>query len=449
MRSNDRIEVSATGLDDAGHGICSTDAGSEVRVADLLPGERALVSIDHVSPHQQVAWARVEARRGPAAPERVVPPCPAFGRCGGCAWQHLSYEAQLFHKRERLVRSIDEIDASTKVAAVVPSPREQGYRNKGKYVVGAGPVLGAYAPRTHRVVDTAGCTAVAPVIDRSASLVRSALTSQGLQVYDERARTGHLRYVVIRADAEERALVGLVTTSDVSRDRLDDAAATLVADGSVRGVLWLRNDTTAGAIFDPAQAPVLLAGEPTLAEEIAGVAIDVGITEFLQVNRLQAAHLYDLVARIVGAEVDRRAVDLYCGVGGLSFAMARTGARVLGIEAHPAAVRAAGLAAERAGIADRVSFRVGRADDLPALAADFHADAMVVDPPRKGLSEDVRAAVAASDAGLLVYVSCEPKSLARDLGHLRREAGFRIERILPADLMPGTAQLEAVAVCRR
>jgi len=450
VRIKEEIAVQATGLAETGHGVAKADPGVEVHVVDLLPGERARVVIDHMSPHTPVAWAHIETRLGANAAERVTPPCPAFGRCGGCTWQHLAYRAQLLHKRSRVVDLLAASDVEPAVVdPVVAAPSERGYRNKGKYVVGPGPILGAYVPRTHRVVSTVGCTAVTEAIDRVAERVRHALAQHQLAAYDERHREGVLRYAVIRSAEDGGALVGLVTPSRAPRAPLQAVAAQLLSDPQVRGVLWLRNDLTTGVIFDADREPELLGGAPTMTESIAEVEIEVGITEFLQVNRAQAARIYDRVARIVADGSARRALDLYCGVGGFSFALARAGAHVVGVERQIEAVEAARHAAERAGLASAVQFRAASAEEVAELAAEYAPDVVVVDPPRKGLESEVRAALAAAAAPLLVYVSCEPRSLARDLADLRRDAGYRVERVLPFDLMPGTAHVEAVAVCRR
>src|SRR5215475_11893428 len=158
-----RCELQATALDDAGAGIGASGAIS-VHVGDLLPGERAEVVIEHFSPHRPEAWGRIIKRIGPPSPARVAPVCPGFGRCGGCVWQHLAYPAQLAAKHARVAGALAGVavikSGALEVAPVRPSPAVVGYRNKGKYVAGhTGEhlVLGAYAPRSHEVVDTLGC----------------------------------------------------------------------------------------------------------------------------------------------------------------------------------------------------------------------------------------------------------------------------------------------------
>ena len=207
--------VRAETLDDDGRGVGSA-GGVALHVADLLPGETAQVAIDHRSRHRPEAWATIRRRDGALSPDRVTPACPGFGRCGGCAVQHLSYPAQLAAKQARVERAL----AGAAVDPIVGSPRQLHYRNKGKYVIardGERWLLGAYEPRTHRVVDTIGCRVVEPAIDAAARQLVAALAGTGLAVYDERTRRGELRYAVIRANAAGESLVAIVTTSGAPR----------------------------------------------------------------------------------------------------------------------------------------------------------------------------------------------------------------------------------------
>jgi 23S rRNA (uracil1939-C5)-methyltransferase len=416
-----------------------------IHVPDLLPGEAAEVRVEHVSPHRPEVWATIVRRTGQASAERAAPVCPGFGQCGGCSWQHLAYPAQLREKRARLVAALAGVVPAEAVPEVRPSPRSLGYRNKGKYVVGGAAgalLLGAYAPRSHAIVDTAGCRVVAPAVDEVAAAARRALDATGLAPFDEASGAGHLRYVVVRAAADGSALVVLVTRTDAPRPPLDRAAAALMEHRAVRGVIWLRHDRPGGVII--AGEPLLLAGVAALSETIAGVEVAVGAGEFLQVNREQAGALYAAVAELAGAGPGLRAVDLYCGLGGIAFAMARAGARVLGIERDPDAVAAASTAAAAAGLADRLTFRAG---DIADARADGQPDIVVVDPPRKGLAGALPA-VAALAAPTLIYVSCGPESLGRDLTALLHQ-GYRLDRLLAFDLMPGTPEVETLALLRR
>lgn len=452
MARNTPVEVEAVAIDEAGQGVGHVGEGggvTEVHVADLLLGERATVEVEHRSPHRPVAWARIAARRGPASPDRVAPACAAFGACGGCAWQHLAYRAQLVEKRRRVARALAEVPAvlggMVAIAPVVPSPEELGYRNKGKYVVAAADgrlVLGAYAPRSHRVVSTAGCRVVAPVIDQVAVVARDACEAAGLVAYDERRRRGELRYVIVRADAAGGALVVLVVTSATAADRLATAAASLARHPAVRGVVAMRNDREDAALVTSDQT--VLAGVGALVEEVAGCPVEVGAGEFLQVNRAQARAIYARVADLAldGLEpASVHAVDLYSGLGGIALTLARRGARVTAVEIDPAATAALARAAAAGGLADRVTVHTADASALPTVAAG--ASVVIVNPPRKGLSAETRAALLALAPPRILYVSCGPDSLGRDLAALA--PAYRPDVIEPFDLMPGTAQVETLA----
>jgi 23S rRNA (uracil1939-C5)-methyltransferase len=431
-----KIDVTATTLDDAGCGVGAA-GGRQIHVADLLPGEWAEVAVDHASPHKPEAWATIVKRIGPPSPERVAPACPAFGRCGGCTWQHLSYAAQLVAKRERVAAAL-----GTPVAEVRPSPAELGYRNKGKYVVGASGsgelILGAYAPRSHHVVDTLGCRVVAPVIDEVATWLRGAAAGAAIIPYDEATRAGELRYAIIR-EVDGDVMIVLVTSSAAPRAKLERIANAMSKHTAVRGIVAITNDRRDGAIVPSGSTARVLLGHGYLVEHLAGVPIEVGASEFLQVNRAQAAAMYARVAELaVGAKT---AIDLFAGLGGIGLHLARAGTRVIAVEIDQDAV-----AQLRRAAADLPLTAL--AGDAGKIAGDVRAqlgerpDVVVVNPPRKGLGGAIDLVVELA-APTVIYVSCGPESLGRDLAALA-EHGYKPDVIEPFDLMPGTPQVETI-----
>jgi len=422
-----------------------------VHVADLLPGERAEVAVDHQSPHKREAWGRIVKRLGVLSPDRVAPECPGFGRCGGCVWQHLAYPAQLAAKQARVVDALAEVPAlasgAVTITEVRPSPELTGYRNKGKYVVGtAGDhlVLGAYAPRSHHVVDTLGCRIVAPIIDEVATWVRGAAERAGVTAYDERERTGELRYVIVREAAGD-VMVVLVVAPRTPRAKLDRIAAALANHPAVHSLVAVENDRRDGAIVPSGSSATVLLGHGHLVERLAGVDVEVGAGEFLQVNRAQAAAMYARVTELAEARPGSQAIDLFAGLGGIGLHLARAGATVIAVEIDRDAVAQLRRAAQRAGL------------PLTAIAGDVgevrgqlgaRPDVVVVNPPRKGLSAGARAFLAELAAPTIAYVSCGPEALGRDLVALAAH-GYAPDVIEPFDLMPGTAQVETVVRLRR
>ncbi|RMH40471.1 MAG: class I SAM-dependent RNA methyltransferase [Deltaproteobacteria bacterium] len=311
-----------------------------------------------------------------------------------------------------------------------------------RQVRGAPGAVGAYRPRSHAVVSTLGCAVVEPVVDRVARAVAADHAACGLAAFDERTRAGHLRYLLVRSDGE-RALAGIVTAPSAPAAAVDRLAERLRARvPAVVGVVHVVNDATGGALLGPRRR--IASGAAVIREALGDLDVEVGIGSFFQVNRDQAARLYAAVADAVQAAPGVRAVDVYCGVGGIALTLAARGADVLGIERDADAVATARAAARRHGL--RARFEAADAARLVDLAGAV--DVAVVNPPRKGLDVPTRAALARLAPARIAYVSCHPDSLARDLGDLRG-AGYRVERAVPFDLMPGTAQVETVAILRR
>jgi 23S rRNA (uracil1939-C5)-methyltransferase len=294
-------------------------------------------------------------------------------------------------------------------------------------------------------VTTLGCRVVEPPIDDAARRLAPLLERTGLAAHDERARTGALRYALVRSNDRGQLLVAIVTTGDAPPAPLRRAAAALRRElPAVVGVIWVRNDARGGALLAPDQQT--LAGARVIEQRVGPITLEVSIGAFFQINRAQAARIYARVAELTGAGRGIEAVDLYCGVGGLALTLADRGARVLGIEREPEAVAAARRAAVHNRLAERARFEIGTADAVARLAG--RPGLICVNPPRKGLDEPTRDALLALAPERIAYVSCAPDTLARDLAVLTA-GGYRVERIAPYDLMPGTAQIETIALCRR
>ena len=309
-------------------------------------------------------------------------------------------------------------------------------------------MLGAYAPRSHHVIDTLGCRVVEPIIDEVASWVRGAAESAGLVAYDEPTRSGELRYVIVRESAGD-VLIALIVTSATPRAKLERVANAMSRHPAVRGLVAIDNDRRDGAIV-PAGAPEkVLLGHGFVVEPIAGAQLEVGAGEFLQVNRAQADAMYARVAELAGAAPGVRAVDLFAGVGGIGLHLARRGAEVVAVEIDSDAVAALRRAAERAGLP--LTALGGDTAALPdAIRAKLPArpDVVVVNPPRKGLGDGARELVVDLAAPPVIYVSCGPEALGLDLVALAA-SGYTADALEPFDLMPGTPQVETVVRLRR
>jgi 23S rRNA (uracil1939-C5)-methyltransferase len=449
VQPGERVTVSCVDLDDEGAGVGVPGDRPRLHVAGALPGERVGAVVEHVSGHAPEAWARLETI-DVASPARRPPACRAFGSCGGCVLQHLAYEAQLDWKRARVARALAAVDVA--VAPCVASPRPLGYRNRSKLVAaraGGRLVLGAYAPRTHDVVDTAGCRIAEPPLDDTATALAALLDQAGVSAYDERTLTGDLRHVVLRASHDGRVLATWIVTRPLG-DGPARARAFRAARPEVIGVVEHVNRGRGNAIFAAGGPDRVLDGDPTIEDrvDVAGRALRLRLSggAFFQANREVAGLAYAAIARALSVRPDEHVVDAYCGVGGIALALAGGGAReVLGIEEHAGAVSDA-VASAALNDADDVRFVAG--DVARDLAAVDRADVVVLNPPRKGCALEVLAGVVRLAPRAIAYLSCDPHTLARDLARLATR-GYRTEAVTPYDMLPHTPHVEALAILRR
>ena len=439
------LETTIDRLDDHGVGLGETD-GQTVHVAGALPPERWRVRVEHRSPHTGASFAQGITRLGAASPDRVTPACPAAGQCGGCRLQHLAYPEQLALKRRRVAGALAAAGIDANVLETLASPALVGYRNRAKYVLAASPgglVHGSYAPRTHRVVPMTGCQVPEAPLGAVADAFVTRLDAAGLKAYDESTRQGELRYLVLRRAVSGSMLAVVVTRSDDPRTRLAEVARHVAgAHPDLAGVVHDVNPTTGGALLSGRTRT--LHGEPVVWDQVGPVPLRLSALAFAQVNRAQAARLYAAVAD--AARGTDRVLDLFSGAGGIALTLGHRGTPVLGIETSAAAVADARASARRAGLSELARFEACTAAEGFSRAQE--SSVVVVNPPRKGLGAPLREALAASRIARLAYVSCGPDSLARDAQRLV-DAGFIMGPVATFDLMPGTPEVESLAVFTR
>ena len=328
------------------------------------------------------------------------------------------------------------------VDTVVPALEPSGYRVQTKLMVGLGrrgPLLGLYAPGSHRIVDASGCPLHHPLLQRAIPALRDALASERVPIHGP-SRPG-VRYALLRASAaEERVLVTLVSS------RAPLAAALRVAHRVRRvvplaGLLVNENRTTGNVILGTRTEPVF--GEPVLRERYGDVVIAAGPTAFVQANTRMAAAIYAAIAEAADVDGHTDVLDLYCGVGGIALTLAQRARSVVGVEEVPAAVDAARANAARAAAA-HVRFVAGLVEETVATL-DAPVDVVTMNPPRKGCGPDVVRALVARAPRRLLYLSCDPESFARDAAGLVA-GGFRLTRTRPFDLLPQTAHVETLGI---
>jgi 23S rRNA (uracil1939-C5)-methyltransferase len=457
MRPGERLTLTCVDIDEDGAGVCRAgDAAATIHVRGALPGEVVTAAVNHVSPHRPQAWGDLLSVET-TAPARRTPVCAAFGPCGGCVLQHWDLAAQRTWKEAQVKSALTAYPALAGVVvnACVPSPQTLGYRNNAKLVCARGAdgtlVLGAFAPRSHDVVDLAGCRIVEPPLDEVTSGLREALVTAGVVPYDERLQTGDLRYAVLRANHRGQVLVTLVTA------RPSWAAGAAVAEAlrtrcpAVAGVVQNVNPTRGNVIYG--DEDVTLSGVATLSEQIGPAHLRVSSRAFLQANRgvaaLAYAHVAESVRAVAAAAPIDRLIDAYCGVGAIALTVAPHAREVLGIEANATAIADASAAVSE-DTASHTNVRFITADAAAGLRAVDRADAVILNPPRRGCAPAVLAEVRRLAPRLVAYLSCAPDTLARDLATLvDGESGYRVDAVTPYDMLPHTAHVESLAMMSR
>jgi 23S rRNA (uracil1939-C5)-methyltransferase len=445
VRKGDAVTLTCSALDEEGAGVASLEE-IRVHVAGALPTEQVRAEISHVSPHRPHAWARLLSVEQ-ASPSRVAPVCPAYGACGGCVVQHLAYEAQLGWKWQRVAEHVGGHAQlqSVALAPCVASPKPLEYRNRVKLVYAQDRasgklVLGAYAPRTHDVVDLQGCRVSEPALDEVQRVLLELLGGAKVAPYDEKRATGLLRYAILRANHLGEVLVTLVTASREFPEGAELARALRERRREVVGVVQNVNPTRGNVLFGSEDVP--LAGAGHLVDRVGPVLVRLSPTAFFQINREVAALLYADVLAAAALSGTERVVDCYTGVGGVALTLAPRAAETIGIEENLSAIEDA-RASAALNHATRTRFVCGdAAEELRKLDA---ADVLVLNPPRRGCAPEVLAQAARLRPRLIAYVSCNPETLVRDLA-LLFDHGFKTRSARPYDMLPQTPHVEALAL---
>ena len=443
MKKNECLLLTAERLGADLEGVCIHD-GMPVFVPGMLPGETASVRI--VKAEKRYAFGRMESAPDPASADRRAVDCPAYPRCGGCSGRHMNYETTLAAKRQQVEDCFRRIAGiETDVPPVLGMDTPFGYRNKTSLPAGnAGsePVLGFYAPRSHAVIPAAACPNAMPPADALAAAFLAWMKMFHVKPYREDTRQGLIRHLVIRVSRNGESMV-TVAANGGSLPYASELADALIPLGTVS--LWL-NENRADTNVILSDKYHLIYGKETLTDTLFDLRFELSPASFFQVNPVQTEKLYQTALDFAALKSADLLCDVYCGAGTITLTMARRCREAIGIEIVPAAVENARRNADRNGIGN-VSFRAGKAEELlPRMVADgLRPDVIVVDPPRKGLDPAVIRTMAQAGPDRLVYVSCNPATLARDAGLLKEE-GYLIRKVQPVDMFCWTAGVETVVL---
>ena len=453
------LELNIADLAFGGRALTRVD-GFVVFVDGALPGDR--VSATVYRKRRQFAEARVDTILEPS-PDRVAPRCGHVSICGGCRLQDFDYAAQLRHKERQVEECFAHLGRVTVASRpIVPAPSLFHYRNKMEFSFGRDPegrlTLGLHRRGYFdRPFDLERCHIAAPVMSEIVAFVRERAREAGLQPYDTHRHEGLLRYLMIREGVRTgQIMVNLVATE--ARPEFEVWAAALRERFPAVASVVL-NLTRRKAQIAVGEEERTLAGSSTITEVLGGITFEISSNSFFQTNTAQAERLLEIALEGLALTGRERVLDVYSGTGTFTLPVARRAGEAIGIESSETAVRDAERNASRNGIGNarfwpgeamevlRDRLGLGRREaglpfDRPAI------DAVLVDPPRAGLHEGVVSRLIHLGAPRLVYVSCNPSTLGRDLG-LLCESRYRVGSVQPVDMFPHTPHIECVAVLER
>ncbi len=446
---NERFTAPIDGWSSDGSGVCRV-GGRAVFVKGALPGETWELKLTRVT--ASAAWARGEKLLAPS-PERRTPPCPVYGKCGGCALLHASYAAELDCKRTRVNEALRRIGGlAFQVSEILGAEKTEGCRNKSILAVAAGengPVAGFFRQRSHEVVPAESCLLQTPLSAAAARAVLDWMRERAIAPYDEASGKGQVRHIYTRCAFRTGEAMACVVTA---RGFGGEATRALVealraACPSLTGIVLCVNKTRGNTVL--AGDFHTLWGRDTITEELCGLRFELSPLSFFQVNPPQAERLYAKALEYASPDGAGTVLDLYCGTGTISLCLARGAKQVIGADIVPEAVADARKNAARNGVENARFLCADAAEAAETLRAEgVKPDAVVVDPPRKGLAPALIDTISEMSPARVVYVSCDPGTLARDLKRFA-ELGYAPNAGVAVDMFPHTAHVETVVLMSR
>lgn len=473
IKKNDVVELEITDIGADGEGIGKYE-GFTLFVKDAVVGD--VVKAHVLKMKKAYGYAKVTEIVRPSE-YRVEPKCEFASKCGGCQLQHLSYEKQLEYKQNKVVSCLERIGGFKGIAEVpgivmpiIGMEEPFYYRNKAQFPVGRGKndelLIGFYAGHTHSIINHEECAIQSKVCVDIVRVVRSWIEENSISIYNEETHTGLLRHILTRVGfATGEIMVCLIINGDYIPAtaeltnalvplRFEEKARRVTADGElieseyhIKSICVNINKDKTNRILGDVVKAVL--GEPRITDYIGDLKYRISPLSFFQVNPMQTKKLYDKALEYAGLNGDETVWDLYCGTGTISLFLAKAAKQVYGIEIIPQAVEDAKVNAGINNITNAEFFAGAAEEVFPLLyekdRAKYQADVVVVDPPRKGCDEVLLDTIVKMGPKRVVYVSCDPATLARDLKYLC-EKGYDIKKVQPVEQFAQTGHVECVVL---
>ena len=443
LEKNKIYRARIEGYTSEGLGVARID-GQAVFVHRALRGEDCDVLLLKVL--KNAAFGKVVKVHEPS-PHRAEPDCPYYGKCGGCDFRHMDREEELYAKKTRVQDALRRIGGSDVQVEEILAGERLHYRNKSQFPIAADGTVGFYKARSHQVIPVENCLLQKVDTNNVQLKLDRYIRLYNVSCYDERTQRGLLRHLYVRSNGAGESLVCIFANGRELPHEAELVALLREASPRIVGVVLGVNTQPTGAILGKEYRT--LWGTDVLTDELCGLTFRLSVPSFYQVNREMAEVLYAKAVEFAALTGTETVLDLYCGAGTITQVMARHAGRVIGAEIVPEAIEDAKANAKRNGV-ENVEFFCG---DASAVAADFAAkglrpDVICVDPPRKGLAPEVVRAAAQMAPRRIVYVSCDPATLARDVKLFAAE-GYGAVRAAAVDMFPGTANVESVVALER
>ena len=448
LEKNSIYTIEIEDLGHSGEGVGKID-GFTVFVHGAIPGDYVKIKLTTLKKNYGIGKI-IEILR--PSQDRVEPRCPLANICGGCQIMHMDYRAQLDIKRKRVEETLERIGKiNTTVHPTIGMENPYEYRNKAQFPVGivdGQAVLGFYKKGTHDIVRTDYCHIQAPVNIEIIKVIKEYIKKYDISVYNEKTRKGLLRHVVTRVGFKTGELMIVLITNGKELPYKDELIEMLKTNiKGLKSIVHNINDKNTNVIFGRESRTIY--GEDKISDYIGGLKFKISDQSFFQVNPIQTEKLYEKTLEYALLTGEENVFDIYCGTGSISLFLAQQAKKVIGVEVVETAIENAKENAKINNI-HNTEFYVGKAEEvIPKLyEKGLKADVVVVDPPRKGCEEIVLETIAKMEPKRIVYVSCNPASLARDLAYLE-ERGYKTLEVQPVDMFGHTAHVECIALIQR
>lgn len=450
LKKNDQVEIVIEDIGSEGEGIGKYE-GYTLFVKDTVMGDKALVQV--MKTGKTYGYARLIRLLQPSE-YRVEPRCPIAARCGGCQLQHVDYHKELEYKEQKVRNCLLRIGGFTEIEMEPISGMDDPwyYRNKSQFPVGRNKdgsiAIGFYATRTHSIIDTERCYIGAEVNIKVLEFLRTFIEEYKIEPYQEDNHNGLLRHILTRVGYQTGEIMVCLVINGTDIPHKDKLVEGLTKIEGMKSICLNVNKEKTNVILGSKVIPVW--GEPYITDKIGEVSYRISPLSFYQVNPVQTKKLYDIALDYANLTGDEVVWDLYCGIGTISLFLAQKAKQVYGVEIIPQAIEDARKNAEINHI-HNARFYVGAAEDvLPRAYKEdkIYADVIVVDPPRKGCDQTLLDTILAMAPKRVVYVSCDPATLARDLKYLC-EKDYKLEKVRAVDQFSHSVHVETVALLVR